>query len=231
MSARTSLWWVELISDVFVDACLRDPAGNLLFLSCFCRDTSMQQLLAAIALPAAQGGLDYLTLRSGSSKVVAQIGDEKRLTKLTGRLPKDNLFGNLVHAWLFDERIQKPDFANRAAWLIDQASVLADPDVRDRRVWELYTQLSPIPLLPHWHQAVLAVTRAQMVMDLADSDYPPVGDIAAIRVALGDDFIGIVSTLVRTGVLTLEPPAPVAGASADVAGASSQLSLLERLAA
>ena len=82
---------------------MRNEAGQLLFLSVFGRDTSIQQLLASFALGAKEGGLTQFKLqRPGAGDELVLIGDAGRLEKLTGRLPRQNLFGNLTHAWIFD---------------------------------------------------------------------------------------------------------------------------------
>ena len=55
-------------SDVFVDACASDQHAQLLFLSVYGRDTSVQQLMARLHQPVSQGGVDAVTLRLPSGK-------------------------------------------------------------------------------------------------------------------------------------------------------------------
>lgn len=199
------LYRFELLSDVFVDACLRDASGRLLFMSCYGRDTSMQQMFASFTLPQSQGGLDTFHLIDANKRRHAvDVGDADRLGKHTGRLPRDNLFGNLVHTWVFDQCLQRVDYANRIAWLMDRQSVLLDGNRLDRRIWEIYKQLSPVPLLDHWQRPLLAATsKASITAFNQGALYEPLGDIAAYRIQLEDSFLETVSAMVKSGVLTL----------------------------
>lgn len=198
------LYHIELLTDVFADACLRDESGRLLFLSCYSRDTSMQQMFAAFSLPPSQGGMTSLALKDADRRRhQVEVGDADRLGKLTGRLPKDNLFGNLVHTWLFDKSLLEPDFANRQVWLMDRREALSGAMLVER-IWAQYRQLSPVPLLEHWRDPLLAFTREEFVTALDDCPFPPLGDITAFRIRLGDAFLETVSTLVKKGILALE---------------------------
>ncbi len=201
----TALYRMEELSDVFVDACLRDAAGRLLFLSCYGRDTSIQQLFSAFSLPTSQGGLESFRLRDpGNRSHPVEVGEADRLNKLTGRLPRDNLFGNLAHAWVYDPRLCEADYANRVAWLVDRQEALQG-DLLEQRIWGLYKQLSPVPLLDHWMGSLMSRTRDEAVSSLGEqSDYQPLGNLSAYRIQLQDGFLDTVSMLVREGVLTLQ---------------------------
>ncbi len=97
------MYRIKEMSDVFVDACIRTETGELMFLSCYGRDTAIQQFLAAFSLGPQEGGLLQFTLLDNPPKAhLVRIGAHERLTKLTGRLPKANLFGNLTHTWIYD---------------------------------------------------------------------------------------------------------------------------------
>lgn len=197
------------VPDVFVDACLRDEAGRLLFLSCFGRDTSIQQLLAAFHLPLSQGGLETIHWASSSGqRFQVDVGDPARLDKLTGRLPKDNLFGNLVHAWIFDPKIRKLDLVTRSAWLIDEREALTGESFHVR-LWSLYQLLSPVPLLPHWRDELLRQTSSYVTpMPL------PFGALIAYRVQLADDYLDVLSGMIKRYQLPLVPDSACALAAA-----------------
>jgi hypothetical protein len=175
-----------------------------MFLSCYGRDTSIQQMFSAFSLPQSQGGLDTFQLRdAGGRRHSVDVGDAERLGKHTGRLPRDNLFGNLVHAWVFDKRLQQADYANRVAWLMDRQVALAGERL-EQRLWEVYRQLSPVPLLDHWRDPLMNATRSEFVTSFNEqSTYEPLGDIAAYRVQLEDSFLDTVSAMVKSRVLTL----------------------------
>ena len=198
-----SLLKITELPDVFADACLRDSLGQILFLSCYGRDTSIQQMLSAFQLPVSQGGLDSFHLvNEQEQRFLVAVGNPDNLTKMTGRLPRENLFGNLVHAWVFNPALQQPDYANRVVWLIDRKSQLQG-SVRHERVWALYKQLSPLPLLDHWKVPLLEATQNYVVPLDESANMSPIGDIAAYRIQIGDEFEQIISSLVKQRLLTL----------------------------
>jgi hypothetical protein len=197
------------LQDLFVDACIRDAAGNLMFMSVYGRDGAVQQLLAAIQLGSAEGGLRYLTLVDPQTRrdvLPVSIGDRDRLTKFTGRLPKENLFGNLVHLWLYDPEIMKPSRGTGSAWLlVDQCSDPAGLQLEHRRdrVWALYQELSKVPLLPHWRDPILDATE-NYVADLSEPPFPAFGRIRAWKITMPTDFPELVSRLVRERIVTVD---------------------------
>ena len=201
------LFKLRELSDLFADACVRDEAGQLMFLSLYGRDTAIQQLLAAFTLKVSEGGFDCFHLQNpaGESHLV-HVGNADRLEKFTGKLPRDNLFGNLVHLWLYDPVLIRPDRSNRVAWVLVDG-VRDEPDRSEaiwERAWGLYKLLSPVPLLDTWQQAVLSGTGNEVVTLMGDTPYPPLGRIAAARVGLPDRFPEIVSEMVKAGELALE---------------------------
>ena len=195
------------LSDLYADACVRDETGRLMFLSLYGRDTAIQQLLAAFTIKVTEGGLDAFHLQhpAGESQLV-HVGDADRLEKFTGKLPRDNLFGNLVHLWLYDPALVRPDRSNRVAWVLVDG-VDDSPDQTETiwaRVWGLYKLLSRVPLLDTWKQAVLSRTGDDVVTLMGETPYPPLGRIAAARISLPDHFPEIVSGMVKAGDLALE---------------------------
>lgn len=200
---------VQEIGDLFVDVCVREPdTGELRFLSVYGRDGAVLKFFAAFSLPKEQGGLSAFTLL-GPDDVTSEVkvGHVARLDKLTGKLPRGNLFGNLVQAWLFDESLVQPDRANSTAWGLYP---LRSPDGRELaagdiegRLWQQVRDLSPVPLANEWRTAVMGTDRVQFVRWLRPETcaYPPLGPIQACRIELGKRFVETVSALVRDGVL------------------------------
>lgn len=130
----------------------------------------------------------------------------REIVKITGKLPRDNLFGNLVHLWLYDPALIRPDRGNRVAWVLVEG-VDAPTDQSEAiwsLVWGLCKLLSPVPLLDTWQQAVLSRTGDEVVTLMGDTPYPPLGRIAAARVSLPDHFPETVSGMVKAGDLALE---------------------------
>lgn len=197
---------IKELFDLFADACIRDEGGNLVFLSLFGRDTTIQQLYAAFYLKATEGGFDQVHLvdEAGREHLVF-VGDADRLTKMSGRFPRANLFGNLVHTWIYDPGVIKPDMVKRTAWLLAEhgGDAVAQANL-DARIWEAYRQLSPVPLLDHWQGAVVAATGKDCITSMADTPFPPLGRASAVRVKVDEHFATKVSELVRNGTLRLE---------------------------
>ncbi|KGM38690.1 hypothetical protein JY96_21165 [Aquabacterium sp. NJ1] len=196
------LYLIREQADVFVDAAVADDHGQLLFVSLFGRDTAIQQFMSRLHLRGKEGGVDRLRFSNPETfdvELEVLVGDPNRLDKVTGRLPKENLFGNLVHAWIFDSSVVEVDKAGRSGWYVQtdlEASRLGHGDA----IWRLVTALSPVPLLDHWREPVISML-GQAGVRVTRS----VGDVCATRVALPDDFEAQISNLVVDGTLTESP--------------------------
>jgi hypothetical protein len=217
------MYQIQQVSDVHVDACVRNEAGQLMFLSAFGRDTAIKELMARMELGTGDNhSLSELTLKgtcdhAGESHAV-MVGDPKRLDKHTGRLPKRKLFGNMTHVWIYDPAIREPDKGSRTAWLIDRvvsgATETFNLDIRER-IWATIGQLASIPLLPHWRDTVLQAVWRDMVFEMgkttSDEYNPrfskPLGGMQAFRIALTEEFPNVVSSLIKSGQLHLEQQA------------------------
>lgn len=202
------LYRIKELADLYADACVRNEAGQLLFLSVFGRDTSVQQLLASFTLGAKDGGLTQCKLEApGVADQLVLIGDAGRLEKLTGRLPRQNLFGNLTHAWIFDPALVVPDRANRIVWRVfGEPRDLHAPAQHERftaELWATFKQLMPVPLLDHWREPVLRAA-AEYVTWLEELSAPPVGPVSGYTLRLPEAFLATLSALVREGDLTLQ---------------------------
>lgn len=203
------MYRVKEVSDLFVDTCVRHPqTGAVLFLSIYGRDTALLEFFASFSLPKSQGGLNEFTLLDpdGVPSTVF-VPEPSRLDKLTGKLPKANLFGNLAHAWLFDGVVTAADKANRTAWGlypthgIDGRAV--DPQEIADRLWQQILDLSPVPLAADWRDQVMSLLGQGFVtwLDQPDNLNPPLGPIMACRVDLSQRFIDRVSQSVKAGAL------------------------------
>ena len=128
------LYAVRECSDVFVDAALRDDSGELQFLSIYGRDTALLHFFAAFTLPVSNGGFEAFTLTHEAETHRVTVSKADSLEKLTGRLPRGNLFGNLTHAWLYQGELVKPDRSNRCVLVLrfDETE-----DAFAQRIWLL----------------------------------------------------------------------------------------------
>jgi hypothetical protein len=201
MQAQAShLYAVRECSDVFADAALRDESGELLFLSIFGRDTAILHFFASFTLPVGNGGRDGFTLVREDETHRVDVSDPNTLDKLTGRLPRGNLFGNLTHVWMYQADAIKPDRSNRRALVLrfDETE-----EVFSTRLWLLVRELCPVPLLDHWREPLMAAMGEELVTPLSAGNAPPLGVVDGVRLALPEDFERVVSAAVILGALTL----------------------------
>ena len=150
---------------IYCDA-LVDDDEFLVFASLWGRDTAIQELLARLVMPSVEGGINQLEFIDPSNDTDAitliRIGNPDRLDKLTGRMPKKNIFGDIVHLWIFDKRVRSPDFSNRSAYLLNphsQSSTELSNDrdeVRDQS-WQLIKSVCHLPLLDLWQNSIMAL--------------------------------------------------------------------------
>ncbi len=197
------LWQIEQFGDVFTDALVRNDSGHLMFMSIFGRDTAIQQLLAAFSLPVGNGGVDRIKLREVGETGTAQIafvGDARRLTKLTGKLPGQPLFGVLSHVFIFDESIGLPDRANGTGWVLSAGN---DHGLHARQCWQMIRRLSSVPLLDRWRDAVIDALGPTIIVEMDDSHtWGAIGRVKATRIDLGESFPMLISQLVKNRTLT-----------------------------
>lgn len=213
------MYQVETCAQVYVDSCVRNESGALVFMSVFGRDTGVKELIARIQLEKSAQSLRELRLKGtgdlqGDNHLVT-IHNANELEKLTGRLPKC-IYGALTHTWIFDPAINAPDKGAKQAWILEPW-VNGRPPAKERldqRIWQTISYLASIPLLPHWQEPVLTGMGDELVTRMgANNANPrfsaPIGGIQAHRVRLGDDFGSRISSMVQNGELTLEPPQPM----------------------
>lgn len=203
------MYQIEELPQVWVDTCLRDSDGRLMFVSAYGRDGSLMQLLAAIELgSSSERGLSRFHLIDPmGQRHRVDVGDPKRLSKHSTRLPRQNLFGPLGQLWLFDQSLRAPDRANRIGWVLHQTSKFGNDQAKplQERVWQLIQLLSPVALEEHWREPVLTwCLHTNAVQSLDDPLHPALGPIEAMRVSLTDHFVNYISESVREGALTLQ---------------------------
>jgi hypothetical protein len=211
---------IQHFVDLYVDACIRDESGKLVFMSVFGRDTAIKELMARIHLQDGHLGLSELVLTGcgewhhGQTHTV-YLPDPKILDKTTGRMPTA-MYGDLTHMWLYIEGLHEPDKGAKQAWVIRPGGHSADNmEILRNQVWQVVCELATVPLLPHWRDAVLTAIWPDMVFKMGQSTgdgtvnprfSKPLGKLVAFRVCLRDDFEERVSLLIRQRKITLEAP-------------------------
>jgi len=146
---------VDEAPGIHADAFLTDQS-YLRFLSVLGRDTEMQEFLARLSLSSKEGGLQAFWVNTDPPKYV-QIGDIGRFEKLSGRMPKGNLFGEVTHLWLYDRTAVEPDYAGRRALFLFQPEedTSENRESLNERLWSMVRETCHLPLLPLWRDVVL----------------------------------------------------------------------------
>jgi hypothetical protein len=219
------MFQIQQCHDVFVDSCVRNESGALLFLSAFGRDTALKELMARIQLSdSSQDGLSDLKLKgfgvhAGENHTVF-IDHARDLQKTSGRLSKC-LYGQLNHLWIYVPALLDINKATGIAWVLVRQTRSPDGtvDALDRedlswRLWRAVVELSTIPLMAHWRTTVFQAMQDDLVLEMGSAvkDDPrlkfarPIGDVLAFKVHLAEDFPERISQLIRQGKLTLEKP-------------------------
>lgn len=207
------MFFVAEFPEVFADACLRDSAGTLKFLSAYGRDGSIMQFEAALQLGHKEGGVRHFHLvGTDGARHAIEVGNADRLTKFSGRLPRQNLFGPLTQVWMYDKALVELDRANRIGWAMHRtvndspASACAERrlDGLLAKAWELTLQLSPVALAAPWKADVQAWCLEKNAYERLDGSlYPAIGNVDAMRVSITDHFLRFVSAQVKCKVFVI----------------------------
>lgn len=153
---------LDSIFGVYCDALVADNEF-LVFASLWGRDTAIQELLARLTMSSVEGGLNQLEFVGQNNDSVCnliRIGNPDRLDKITGRMPKKNIFGEIVHLWIFDKRVRKPDYSNRSAYLLNPHTQLNIDGSKmsneiDSQIWQLIKSVCHLPLLDLWQAPIM----------------------------------------------------------------------------
>jgi hypothetical protein len=193
MSTR-QLLALDSVYGIFCDAWVADGDEMLVFASFWGRDTAIQELLARLTLSTAEDGLTQLYLTGGAAKTL-RVGNPDRLDKLTGRMPKTNLFGDIAQLWLFDKTVREPDFSNRKVYR------LARPDQADptQDFWDMIKLVSHLPLLDSWQAVLTGLARSEGWLKIHQGYH-----LNALAIELPEQaFESRVTRLIQAGELTV----------------------------
>jgi len=203
---ESHLMQLDAAPELFADAMLVDAYDNLLFLSLWGRDTALQEFLARVSLANHDGGLDRFFLNVGIKatgeprRKLVQIGKADQLSHHTGRMPTNNVFGNMAHLWLFDKSIAEPDLANRRTMALFKQGESANAQGAHHRIWQLAKAICHLPLLDHWADAVINIFYEREWI----KDCNGIGvNGALIDLSLSEEIEEEITHLIKDGTLTL----------------------------
>lgn len=187
---------ISEIEGVFTDAFITDNDGALLFLSCYGRDTSVQEFLARLTIPKHQHSIRDFKINDGNRDYYIKVPLPEKLDKYSCRVGSD-IFQNLTQIWIYDKSVMKHDIANRRVYqLFSETQKCPDP-------WPLIKSVCSVPLLDCWREPIIKLFSDYRWCEFI-SDECGVG-MRALKIDLSDpDVEDVVSNLVKTEVLTLE---------------------------
>lgn len=187
-------------SGLYVDAFLTDQS-YLRFLSIWGRDTEMQEFLARLSLSGKEGGLESFWVNADPQKYV-QIGDLGRFEKLTGRMPRDNLFGEVTHVWIYDRIAVEPNYTGRRALFLflPEEDIPENREALNERLWVMVRETCHLPLLPQWRDVMLSGFTAHGFLKRLDG----VG-VAAIEITLPESEVEtLITGWVQAGLISID---------------------------
>ncbi len=191
------MYQLNEISGIFADACVARSDQSLAFMSVFGRDTAMQQLRAGITL-SGQSGYPSLSFTAsdgslGLTPFKVLLDNNKYLDDSQRTKVRLAPFGSLAQCFIVDERCLTIDKANARATLLTQGR-----RVEASSIWSTIAELSPVPLLEHWQEAVL-----QHIPGIC-TPLVSIGRVSGVDISLPDDFEVQIGALVKQRVLTLQ---------------------------
>ena len=193
------LYPIDEFSDLKADACLLDDDFNLVFISLWGRDTSIQQLLAQLTLGCKEGGLTRFHLVSGNHSIPVDVPNVENLCKQSARTFRKTLFGTMTNLWLYHKLAVEPDRANAKAFALFPKGIM---DVTDR-LWPLVQSCCGLPLLAHWKDAVLGMLQGDKMLTRLPGAFGPVqGYRLAIQLP---QLEARIKESIRLGLLGIEP--------------------------
>jgi hypothetical protein len=199
----TSLYAIEEISGIYVDAAVGNQRKEIVFLSLWGLDTAIQECLAKFSLPWQKGGITHINIvpadaaPNNPTSQWYQIENYNVLQKHTGRISaRDSLFEKLVHLWIYHPLIRKIDYANRQCLLLKQQS--EDAENFAQRVWEAVKTVCPVPLLDAWKFLVNAFQQQEWIRH-----YPGIQLDAYHLNFNSPEMEPFISTMIKQGKLTL----------------------------
>lgn len=193
------------VDGIFCDALVNDDQDSLIFASLWGRDTAIQELLARLTLSAYEGGIADLVFKdqSVSGLKTVHLNDKNRLDKLTGRMPKANILGDMVHLMLFDKLVQVPDYANRKGYLLFDEKPKSVRQISNtnhgNQIWHTFKSICHLPMLDRWQQRIEKLLKTEGWMTCYPGFNASVIAIDLPEIAFDD----IISEMIVAGELTL----------------------------
>lgn len=181
-------------SGVFCDSFVAGDTG-VLFASFWGRNSSLQQFLARMELPAYEGGINELTFEvSQEDSQTFLLQDVKNMQKLSGRVSGTIYGKDLSHIFIYDRSTIQIDRSICGATILYFNNTTID----NQSIWRLLKELSPIPLLDAWMVQIINICQ----QDGSIVNVEGFGGVSALIVQLDEtDFELSISKMIKNQTL------------------------------
>ncbi len=193
------------VDGIFCDALVHDDQDSLIFASLWGRDTAIQELLARLTLSSSEDGISDLVFKypSATGLKSVHLNDRNRLDKLTGRMPKANILGDMVQLMLFDKLVQAPDYANRKGYLLFDGRPKSVSQINNtdhgNQIWHTFKSICHLPMLDRWQQRIEKLLKTEGWMTCYSGF-----NASVIAIDLPEtEFDDIISQMIVDGELTI----------------------------
>ena len=217
-SNALDMWSISNWSNVFVDRALGDERENIIMMSVYGRDMSVQSFLGALTVGADQGGLRDIQLENDNGQRrtfgFSQSDLEKQVSRITC-----GIYGNMAQCILHSKNAMTPDLVEGMGYVmmpLDTNGNTLFPELGNfqERVWDMVKLLSKLPLLDEWRDDLLALPMRQFESEKTpyNAELTKAGAIVRLEMFTGinmrgykvkivDDVEFVLSKLLRRGLL------------------------------
>lgn len=165
---KSNLFIEELpeATGVFIESAVVDTFNNLVFASLWGHTAAIQNSIARITTG------DLVTITVNGSLVSV----DKAMIKTVGKLPADNDYGDMTHAFIYRTTTQEEKAGRR--------EILFDNAPPEALIFDVIKSMSVFPLLDNWLKQLLQTFREkEMLVDLKTL----CGNIHGIHISLGNE--------------------------------------------
>lgn len=169
---------------VFVESAVVDTFNNLVFASLWGHTAALQNSIGRITT----GDLTAISIHGNLVSV------DKNMTKKVGKLPADNDYGDMTHAFIYRTTTMEEKAGRREILFAD-----APPETL---IFDIVKSMSVFPLFDNWLKRLLQIFRdKEMLVDLKTL----CGNVHGIHLNLGneDEYAALLKNMIQTKQLRI----------------------------
>jgi hypothetical protein len=188
---------------VMCSTLLRDDKGNVLLATFTGTQPALSAFFSVLQCSSTEGRLNGFTVEKAGQRHFSAVSVESQLVLQSKPLSMLQLaanapyFGSLLNTHLLDAYrarfigfavVPEPDIA------------LSDPSAK-ASLLDVVRTIWPLPFPESWKSVVMDLLTADIVQSMADTRYPPLGDISGFTVAIRKPFIDKLLAALEAGKL------------------------------